>query len=610
MRLRTCLLSSVLCPLVLAPAANAAYFQGQPVDGPSADIVSLGGVALSRDGDGQVVYLKREAGVEHVFVSFLSAGAPRSPRRIDTGQVTPSSAPRVAASDRGRAVAVWLNGGSVWAAVRPGGTTDWQPPEQVFTGTGATDPHLSMGPSGAAYATFQVGGDVRVARLGGTTWTLFDDPIDIDRARDANQASIATSADGTAIAAWSEAGSVWTRRIVRTRLSASPQRVSADSLEGAGGGQADSASIDVEDDSSYAWIVFRQDFGGVSRVVARRLVGSTLDPPVAIDASTGGAAAPQFDMTGRGRGLAAIGVGGSQLTIGSTLNADNVWDNSLGLGSGAPLDPLAVAALSENGRGTVAWQAGGGAGSQLVARFWNARRFEDVASLSDASLGSVDGAAGIHAAADAAGDQAIGYVQGEGANRRVMVAVFDKEPRTTGGGNHDNWQRTRGFKLKWSHVEDPWGGIQYRVDVDGVPLTTTTHTTAMVRSLPDGRHEYTVTAVDARGQATEGPNRLLYVDLTAPRIALTAAKAKVGRPAPIVLSATDGEAIAGSGVKTVAIRWGDGRSTLFPVPRIGVIDGAKLGYRYRKPGRYTVRVEARDVAGNRRVASTRVVVGR
>ncbi|MEA2443351.1 MAG: hypothetical protein QOJ12_643, partial [Thermoleophilales bacterium] len=66
----------------------------------------------------------------------------------------------------------------------------------------------------------------------------------------------------------------------------------------------------------------------------------------------------------------------------------------------------------------------------------------------------------------------------------------------------------------------------------------------------------------------------------------------------------------GSGVKSVIVRYGDGRAATLNVPRIGFVEGAQLANRYRKPGRYTVRVEVRDVAGNRRVATTRVVVGR
>ena len=603
--------------LVLVPAASAGavYFPGAPADGPSADVVSLGGVALSRDSDGHVLYLKREGGVNHVFVSFLAAGNPRQPRRIDTGQVTPSSQPQISSADNGRAVAVWINGGSLWSSVRANGASDWSAPEAVYavtpTGADVANPSLSMGPSGAAYVAFHVGGDLRVARLSGTTWTLLDEPLDIDPAQSPSGVDLATSADGTAIAAWAEGGKVFARRVVRLRLSQNPKEVSVPSLEGRGAAGADSPSVDIEDDSSYAWVALRQDFDGGSRVFARRLVGSEFDPPVPIDTGIFGVEAPDLDMTGRGRGLAAIGVRGRNATVGATMGADNAWDPSQVLTGDTDLPPNATSTLAENGRGTIAWQERDPSGQPSIrVRHWNARRFEEPVTVSDPALGPIDAGAGIDAAADSNGNVVIAYVQGTGADRRVMVGVFDREPRTTGGSNFDDWTRKRAFKLKWSKIEDPWGAIQYRVEVDGVPVTTTGRTIVNVRDLPDGAHVWNVVAVDSRGQATEGPGRALYVDTTAPQVELTAKKSKMRRPAAIELSAFDGEAIAGSGVVSVTIRYGDGGRGSLTVPRIGLVDGAKLGYRYRKPGRYTVRVEVKDKAGNKRVSTARVVVGR
>jgi hypothetical protein len=608
-------LAAAAAALAPVASAQAAYFPGQPADGPSADIVALGGVTLSRDSDGQVVYLKRDAGANHVFVSFLAAGSPRQPRRLDTGQATSSSQPRVSSSAGGRAVAVWVNDGSLWASVRPNGASDWGAPEALYavtpTGADVANPSLSMGPSGAAYVAFEVAGDLRVARLAGTAWNLIDTPLDIDPAQTASDVDIATSADGTALAAWSEGGKVFARRVLRTRLSANPQEVSVPSLDGQGAGGADSPTVDIEDDSSYAWVALRQDFEGGSRVFARRLVGSEYEAPVAIDAGTFGVERPDLDLTGRGRGLAGIAVRGSQSAIGATLGSDNLWDPSQQLGGGSAFPARPVAALSENGRGTVAWQTQDGSGqAALAARYFNARRFEDQALLSDPSLGPIDGNAGFDASADDNGNQAIAYVQGTGADRRVMVAVYDKEPRETGGKNFSTWTRKRSFKLAWSKVEDPWGAIQYRVEVDGLPVTTTGGTRFDVRDLPDGAHVWDVVATDSRGQTSEGPGRALYVDTNAPTLTLAAKRSKAGRPAAITLSAFDGEAIAGSGVASVAIRYGDGSRGGLSVPRIGLVEDAQLGHRYRKPGRYTVRVEAKDKAGNKRVQTARVVVGK
>lgn len=615
--MRVTRLLSVTAALLLVPAASAGavYFPGAPADGPSADITSLGGVALSRDSDGHVLYLKREGGVNHVFVSFLAAGHPRAPRRLDTGQPTASSQAQISSSDRGRAVAVWVNAGSLWSSVRPNGTSDWTAPEAVYsvtpTGARVTGPSLSMGPSGAAYVAFEVGGDLRAARLVGTSWRLIDQPLDINPAATAGDVSLATSADGTAIAAWAESGKVFVRRVVRRRLSQHPQEASVPSLEGRGAGGADSPSIDIEDDSSYAWVALRQDFDGGSRVFARRLVGSEFEGPVPIDSGIFGVEAPDLDLTGRGRGLAAIGERGRNATIGATMGARDEWNPSQALTGDSDLPPAATAALAENGRGTVAWQERNPAGQpSIVARHWNARRFEAAVPLNDPSLGPIDAGAGIDSAADSNGNAVVAYVQGTGGDRRVMVAAFDREPRRVGGRNFSKWTRKRSFKLKWSKVDDPWGTVQYRVEVDGFPLTTTTRTAVNARNLPDGAHVYNVVSVDSRGQATDGPDRALYVDTTAPEVKLTARKSKKGRPAAVRLDAFDGEAIAGSGVDSVRIRYGDGGRGTLKVPRIGIVEGAKLGYRYRKPGRYTVRVVVKDKAGNKRIGKTRVVVGR
>src|SRR5215204_3449201 len=163
MRTRLALTLALVAAALAGPvaSAHAAYFGGQVVDGPNAGIGKLGGVALSRDG-----------GADHVFVSFLAAGVPREPRRLDTGQLTSSSEARVSSAPNGRAVATWINGGSLWASVRPNGSSEWGSPEAVYavspTGDDVTSPSLSMGQSGAAYVAFEVGGDLRVARLVGT----------------------------------------------------------------------------------------------------------------------------------------------------------------------------------------------------------------------------------------------------------------------------------------------------------------------------------------------------------------------------------------------------------------------------------------------------------
>ena len=78
MRRRLAVLA-VLAPLALPGAAGAAtagtFFPGDPIDGPSADVQSLGDLDIARDGTGALAYVKQVGGVDHVFVSRIVGGA-------------------------------------------------------------------------------------------------------------------------------------------------------------------------------------------------------------------------------------------------------------------------------------------------------------------------------------------------------------------------------------------------------------------------------------------------------------------------------------------------------------------------------------------------------
>jgi hypothetical protein len=53
----------------LSRCAEAAISPLQQIDGPSPDILDLGGVAMAEDGSGGIVYRKRTEGRAHVFVA-------------------------------------------------------------------------------------------------------------------------------------------------------------------------------------------------------------------------------------------------------------------------------------------------------------------------------------------------------------------------------------------------------------------------------------------------------------------------------------------------------------------------------------------------------------
>ncbi|MCW2967979.1 MAG: hypothetical protein JWM71_1751, partial [Solirubrobacteraceae bacterium] len=87
----TLLLGALVAALALPAVAGAAFFAGESIDGPSPDIVTVGGVDLARDGTGGLVYVKRDTGVEHIFASRMVGGVWQPPERLDPSLALPSS---------------------------------------------------------------------------------------------------------------------------------------------------------------------------------------------------------------------------------------------------------------------------------------------------------------------------------------------------------------------------------------------------------------------------------------------------------------------------------------------------------------------------------------
>src|SRR5919112_916348 len=116
-RLAAGALACLIAALGAGATARADFFPGETLDGPSADIVRLGDVDVARDGTGAVVYVKRDGGTEHVFVSRLVGGVFRGPERVDAGLDSAGGQPVVAASDGGRLAIAFINGGTLFATV-------------------------------------------------------------------------------------------------------------------------------------------------------------------------------------------------------------------------------------------------------------------------------------------------------------------------------------------------------------------------------------------------------------------------------------------------------------------------------------------------------------
>jgi hypothetical protein len=574
--------------LVLGPAAGAraAWFPAQTIDGPNPDVIEVGGVDIARDGGGAVVYLRRDGGVPHVFVSRIFGGAWQAPQRLDYSS-GPATEVKVAAGDDNRLAVAWVADGSVFATSTPANASlaAFAAPVQIG-GPGAQSVDVDLGVNGAAYAIWQAAGDVRAARLMDAAWTPLAAPIDINPANDAGTGGgrprVAVSAEGYAVATWGETTDrtrVYARRLTGLNLSAVPQQVS----QNLDNGNADSPDIDIEDDGSFAWVTYREDAGGVSRTLARRLVGSQFEPPSAID---GGAASidPRIDMNGRGQGE-AVAQTGDNGAIGALLDRD-VFETAYRVDTGGgTVGSKPEVAASDRGEEAIAWRVGLPDGStQARARLKPYRQpFGGDTLLSTGPIA----APGVFIGGDRVGDFAVAMVQGPDGARALAVASFDDPPGAPFIGQAQAYKRKTRPELGWRPGVDLWGEQTFRVLVDGVQVGQT-KAAQLVPATPlkTGRHTWQVVAVDARGQTAHSRARTLRIDATAPTLRVkVSGKRTRGQTLKIFVSVKD---VGGSGLDHTTIDFGD---------RSATTRSRSVRHRYRA-GTFTLKVAAVDKAGN------------
>jgi hypothetical protein len=616
MRRRLACIATAIAVLAPAGAAHAAFFAAEPIDGPNADVRSVGDVDIARDGTGALAYVRRDNGVDHVFVSRLVGGAWQAPERVDGGIDAAASQPVVAASDGGRLAVVFIAGGSAFATVRQAGAPAWNQPQLLASG--ASDPSVDMSFNGAAYATYTVNGDVLGTRMDrtATAFTGLSAPLDNNQAAVAgtgtNRSKVAISADGTGVAVWGEDGHVYARRMFGTNPSTAVLDLNQGTLDGHGGGSADAPSVDIEDDSSFAWVVFRQNFddGGVQRqrAIGVRLRGSRTDSPTAFDGLGWGGPAldqPAVDLNGKGQGVATVGTSNG-LALASIIK-DDVLNPARAIGgSGAPTLPIGATAETTD---RVVGFAGAGDGS-VQGVFYDDKASTrvvplpgPVTPLSNPEFGALDAAAGFDVAADRTGDFAFAFVQAVGDGRRLVVASYDRLPGAFRISTSSKlWRNVVRTPLAWGTALDLWGALTYTIVVDGKPVAQTqaTKLTLPAGALAEGLHSWRVTATDRRGQTVTTPVKPLKVDTVAPTVSFSVKRKK--RVVSVTTKAADVLPPSGkaAGVKYVRIDWGDGS---------GFVQARSASHRYGRTGAITIRVSATDNAGNVAVAERQIRIG-
>ncbi|MEA2448490.1 MAG: hypothetical protein QOG63_422 [Thermoleophilaceae bacterium] len=594
--------------LAAALPAHAAYLPAATVDGPSADILGLANLDISRDGTGWVGYVKRDGPDFHVFASRLDKGLPQPPERVDVGQLGSSISPHLAVANKHRAMAVWVNGGALWASERPSKTKPWGAPVQVYSGVlPVTDPQLDVTIFGTAFVSFTVGTDVLVARKAyNGNWNVLPAPVDVDPARVASDADIAAAADGSAIVAWTETGTdnvahVFARRItVKGQLSAFPREVGVTSFQGRPGGSADTPSVSIEDDSSYAFVAIRQDFvdagATVSRAIGRRLVASQFEPPHAIDGldfpTSDGAASSQIFVASRGEGIAGTARRSGQVAgqgIGRKgLGYDARWFPPARLDAGGSTSaPLLTATTTDGAVGVVAWQEG--TGGPLLGSIWNATKFAPTETIAPPG---VNAPLGLDSAGDARTDFVIGYAQDAAGGRQIEALAWDGPLRAAGLHTDNSWFRDARLKLDWTPLTNVvWGPVTYRVMIDGAVAGTTRKSEFVPpKPLGQGVHHIEIVQIDGRGQESPGLDRTRAIDTKRPAVALK--RSHHGYR----VTAIDGAPGKSSGIVSVTVVFTHGTASV-PVSN-GAVRRARVFGRGRPR-----QVIAVDEAGNRTVRS-------
>lgn len=629
--------------LALPTTAAAAIGDAAVIDGPGASILALGGVAMSADGSGGLVYLKRDEGRTHVFAARFAGGRWSPAQRVDAGQAFDSSWPAIGASDGGGLVVTWVQE-AVDSAGAPAdrlysgsldpGASRFEPPVPIDLNVGesfATHPSLAMSPGGAAYIAYRVvvppeqrtqlpagyvDAETRLARYNGQTWSSLGAPADRNTAAPVrmptpeNSPKVGIDVAGNGLVAFQEPDEEFVDRVYARRLFGltlgNPLLVSPQTFDGAPlRGAADQFAVSVAG-FGQATVAFRQQPGERSRLGGARIFVNQIPERFSDDAATFTGARPADGQAGgvdpaalgsasvastnRGGFLTAFALGNASLAVpgdeGATGAAEMLDDGA----SGTPGDP--VVELADSGRGATAWKTAAGGGGVVVQERGPAGAAGRFASAGGGAVSALRMSGSGH------GDALVAFMQGEGEGILLAGAAVDTPPAAFALAGTDRWIRTHDVSLRWDQAVDALGGATYTVVVDGHarPPQTGRRLVLGPGDLPDGVHEIAVTATDAAGQSTAARAQTFRLDRRPPRVSVR----RRGRRVSVRIS--DGPADRGSGIvaRRGSVRWGDG------VTSRRVTSGA--AHRFGRAGRFRVRVSTRDRAGHRVVVRRTVRV--
>jgi hypothetical protein len=621
--------------------------QPTTIDGPNSGGITLGNVAMAPDGTGGVVYTKSVEGRPHVFVSRYDGSNWSAPIRVDGEIPYEASEPRVAAGTGGRLLVVWVtqvatlpNGEirhGLYSATLGAGSGEFGSAllvdPNIKSGTG-TDPSLAGAVPGKAIVAYRVVtnnfglleitnavqlrpgdvmADIRVARLEGDRWSRLG-PINRNPAismrppSETNGPQVAIGATGRAVVAWQEpnssgAAQIEMRRVTGTTLGP----VFLASPETFGG-------VPVTDDATAfglsvtatdrARVVARVDGGPGSSLGGPRLFLTSLGSsstsagaksvgPEEVDGATAGPplgpiGPPSVAVTDGPGAEGAMNLvyasAGSVESVGVDATGKVGSPRSVGSAPAVSESPV-VATVGPEGGGVVAYEAVDETGSPAVVVRQEFPEGELQTGLLYGPLGGT--ISELSGAGSGEGDALLAFTQGESGQSAIVGDRVSAPPENFSLTVPKKWVQPSKAEVRWLPPQSAVGGMTYELVLNGRVVRsglTSLQITPPAALLGSGISKVRVIAVDKFGGEVLSRPTSLRVDGRAPSLRVHLNR----RRGSVMLKVRDSQ----SGLARGSIRatFGDGSHSR---------GKATIHHRYAAPGRYTIRVRARDRAGNR-----------
>ncbi len=628
-------LAAILLFAVQAPGAHAVILPATTIDGPSEEIVGFGGVAMAEDGSGGVVYLKRVAGVPHVFVSRYVEGHWQAPIRVDTEEPFAASWPRIGAAEGGELIVVWatpfatrdskqlyelvgseLGPGS--SAFGPAMIVD----RNIEEDTG-TSPDLAVSSTGQADVVYRVvepakttvpllrPGDVveqvRLAHFSGQRWSNLgainrDLGVSMRPPTQADAPQIAVGPTGNGVVVWQEpeiegVARIWARRIFGSSIDY-VMPISANTFDGA----------PIPDDADAPAVAFSRL--GQAEVAYRQTAsaGSPLPGPrVFVNTVADGESESGAEPTGPVVADPAV-AGGESATVGPpSVDIDEKRDVRLlydsngtprvleganhtltaALSLGPPFvgpEPFAASVSNPSGGGVSAWPSADAQGDPAVAV---REDFPDGAVQTALVSGGAGGeVAELAVGRSGLGDGLVAFRQGQLGNAAIVATQVTAPPVASILSLPKDWVEPSRALVAWQPAVSADGPLTYHVVLDGRALAVPAGRRELrldPRGLGSGRHRVQVLAADADGQSTLSAPSPLLVDSVPPTVRIV----RAGGGGEVTVRVLD--RYSGIDARAVSVSFGDGRSAR---------GRTRFLHHYARPGVYRVVVRVRDKLGN------------